>query len=297
MHEPVDVSLLPVFAMVAETGSFSGAAKRLGVAKSTVSRQVARLEEAVGTPLFHRTTRQVALSTAGESLLARLAPILASLEATLEALPEGQDAPSGRLRVTAPVDLGDDLGQVVATLVSRHPQLDVEVELTDRVVDLVAEGFDAALRASAGQLADSSLVARKLRTSVVGIYAAPGYLEAAGTPKRPKELAGHRWLTLRGFPTTLRLDGPGGRIVEVSFERRVAANDFLFLRAALIAGGGVGLMPRETAAAAVAAGTLVPVLPRYTLSGTHLYLVIPARRLLPRKVTAFRDLVIETFGD
>ena len=158
----MDLNLLTVFDAVARTASFSAAARELRLPKSSVSRAIARLEAELGVQLLFRTTRQVSLSAAGTAFHDRLAPLLRSLRAAVGELPEREEEPSGTLRVTAPVDLGVlFLAEMVTRYTARYPGVSVDLHLTGRVVDLVGEGFDVALRV-AGRLADSTLVARNL---------------------------------------------------------------------------------------------------------------------------------------
>src|SRR5262249_8893935 len=161
--------------------SFSGAAEKLGVSKATVSRAIASLEKRVRAELVHRTTRQVALSTAGIALYERAAPHLASLKQAVCSLPEIEQGPSGELRITAPVDLGAALlPETIARFTLRHPSVRVDARITNRVVDLIGEGFDLAIRAAGPKLKDSSLVARPLSAVEAHLYASPTYLARRG---------------------------------------------------------------------------------------------------------------------
>src|SRR5262245_8314866 len=171
----MDLNLLPLFSIVAETSSFADAARKLGVPRSSVSRGVAALESALGVHLFNRTTRKVALSTAGAAFHERIAPQLAGLQQALGSLPERDELPSGELRLTAPPDIGVTvLPEVMAGFAARYPAIKVDLRLEWRMVDVVAEGFDVALRIKpGGRLADSSLVARRLSALDVGLYASP----------------------------------------------------------------------------------------------------------------------------
>src|SRR5512143_1872669 len=254
----MDLNLLSVFEAVARTSSFSSAARELGVPKSSASRGIARLEEELAVQLLFRTTRHVSLTAAGSALYDRLTPLLRSLKAALGELPEREEMPSGRLRVTAPVDLGVlFLAEVVTRYTARYPAVSVDLSLTGRVVDLVAEGFDVALRVGA-RLQDSSLVARRAAPIVVRLYASPLYLARRGTPRTEEDLEAHDWIQFRGGPQHLRVSGPprkGGR------PPRMVCDDVLFVRDAVRAGAGVGLLPTFVAEPDVLAGALVRVLP------------------------------------
>jgi DNA-binding transcriptional LysR family regulator len=286
-----DLNLLTLFEAVARTASFSAAARELGMPKSSASRGVARLEDALGVQLLFRTTRQVSLTAAGTALYDRVTPLLASLTGALGELPEREEAPRGTLRITAPVDLGVlFLAEVVTRYTARYPAVSVEVSLTGRVVDLVKEGFDVALRVSA-RLADSTLVVRRAAPVTLRHFASPLYLARRGTPRAEADLAGHDLVVFRGGPDRLRVGAP--RPAVAGAPPRIVCDDFLFARDAVRAGAGIGLLPAFLAEADVVAGRLVRVLPRLERPAGHLHLVTPAAKHVPRKVTAFRELVLE----
>jgi DNA-binding transcriptional LysR family regulator len=187
----MDLDLLRFFVTVAETASFSVAARKLGVTKSSVSRGVAALEAALGAQLLHRTTRTVALSTAGSELYQRTAPALAAIRAALGSLPERDEHPSGILRITAPNDLGATLlSEVTVRFLARYPQVKVDVRLTNRKVDLVAEGFDLAVRAATGKLADSSLLRGRRQLPPPPPPSPPGPPQGDRVPRLPPRLPG-----------------------------------------------------------------------------------------------------------
>jgi DNA-binding transcriptional LysR family regulator len=284
----MNLDLLTVFEGVARTGSFTDAARELGIPKSSVSRGLARLEASLGVQLVLRTTRKVALTTAGTGLYDRLAPLLHSMRAALGELPErDEEEPSGALRVTAPVDVGVlFLAEVVARYTTRYPAVTVDLHLTGRIVDLVAEGFDVALRI-APRLEDSSLIARRATPIVMQVFASPLYLARRGTPRSEAELTDHDWV---GFRPADR--GRASRPA-VAGTARVTCDDLLFLRDAVRAGVGLGLLPAYVAEPEVLAGTLVRVLPRHERVAGHLHIVTPAAKHVPRRVIAFRDLVLE----
>jgi DNA-binding transcriptional LysR family regulator len=206
----IDLNLLAIFVTVAQTGGFSAAARHLNIPKSSVSRSISTLEKTVGVQLVHRSTRHVALSTAGSALLGRIAPLLSSLRDVVDSLPELHDQPSGLLRITAPVDFGAAvLPHVVANFSATYPAVQVDLHLTARLVDLVAEGFDIAVRISARRLKDSCLAARSAGRIPMAIYASPAYLAARPIPKSPRDLDAHQWIMFRDG-TPLRLDGQTG---------------------------------------------------------------------------------------
>ncbi|MCY1083222.1 LysR family transcriptional regulator [Archangium lansingense] len=283
----MDLNLLGLFVAVAETGSFSEAARKLGLPKSSVSRGVVSLEASVGTQLLHRTTRHVSLSTAGAALYERAAPLLASLKEAVGSLPEREEAPSGELRLTAPHDMGATfLSEVIARFTARYPSVRVDCRLTNRNVDLVAEGFDLALRAAGTKLADSSLMVRRLGALDVQLFASPMYLARRGTPRTPEDLTEHDFVAFRGLKYLSELG-----ISEK--HARVLADDMLFIREAVKAGAGIAVLPTFLAQADVTSGQLVRVLPRYTQPSTTLVMLHPRAQHVPRKVSAFRDFLLE----
>jgi DNA-binding transcriptional LysR family regulator len=289
----VDLNLLPVFVAVAETASFSRAALRLGLPKSSVSRQIAALERELGVPLFHRNTRRVTLSTAGLALQERIVGPLGALQAQVGALPEREEEPSGRLRVTAPVDIGTTiLAELVARFTARHRGVEVDMILSNAVVDLVGESVDVALRvATRGLGGGAELVARRVGTVVTRLYAAPSYLARHGTPRAPADVAAHarvEFSRLRGLPTAARAAKAGPRGV-------VRCDDMLFAREALRHGAGVGFLPTFLAEPYVLTGELVNVVPRWRNVDGRLWIVHHGKQP-PRKVTAFRDFMVEALA-
>jgi DNA-binding transcriptional LysR family regulator len=284
-----DLSQLALFVAVAEARSFTRAADRARVPKSSASRGIARLEASLGHQLFYRTTRRVTLTSAGTALYERVAPHLAALRGSLGTLPEAREEPSGVLRVTAPNDLGVSfLADLAVGFCARFPAVRIEARLTVQTVDLVAEGIDVALRA-APRLKDSSLVARRLCAIEGQLFAAPGYLARHGTPRSTAELAAHDLTQFRGrtWPEVETRGAPRER------PARIVGDDYGFVREVLRSGGGIGLLPSFLATDDLRAGSLVRVLPRVSISQGALFLVQPAARHVPRRVGAFRDFVLE----
>ncbi len=286
----MDLNHVVVFEAVARTSSFSAAARELGIPKSSASRAVARLENELNVQLLFRTTRRVSLSEAGTALYDRLTPILRSMKGALSGLPERGEEPSGTLKVTAPVDLGVlFLAEVLARYTARYPAVSVDLHLTGRVVDLVGEGFDVALRA-ASKLEDSSLIVRRAVPLVTQLYASPGYLARRGTPRTVDELDQHDWVVFRGGPQRLRV---GTVRAAAARPPRIVCDELLFVRDAVRTGIGIGLLPTFVAEPDVLAGSLVKILPRFERPAGSLYIVTPAAKHVAAKVTAFRDLVLE----
>lgn len=288
---------LAVLVRVVERGSFAAAARELGTPTSTVSRAIARLEERSGVRLLQRTTRHLRPTTDGRELYASVVPAISSLRATAQALEPHGKQPRGRLRVSAASDLFSGfLSDVVVGFAERYPHVQLDFSVTNQRVNLVEDGIDVALRASAS-LADSSLVARKLGVVQHGLYASPKYLERHGTPRSPQELVTHHSVVFRGqdLARTWQLESAAGPS-RVAVRGRLGGDDLGFVRAMLVAGGGIGLLPRFNCAADEASGRLVRVLPSYRARGATLYLVYPSKRQVPGRLSAFRDFVVEAFA-
>ena len=298
MRPPVDLNLLRSFVAVFETGSFVAAGTKLRVPRSTLSRAIAALEEALGVTLFQRTTRRVSPTTAATALYERVASQVASLDASFGDLPDAEAEPSGTLRVTATTDFGAMvLAESVARYTQRYPRVHVEVKLTTTFVDLVKENVDVAIRFAGKPLRDSTLVARKIGTVAAYLYASPSYLARRGTPRTPTDLAKHDWLAFAESPP-LRLSAgieraDVGRGSKVDVATRISADSLWFLRETLKLGGGIGQLPSFLADSDVAAGNLVHVLPRWVALAGTVYFVYPASKHTPPRVTAFRDLLLE----
>lgn len=286
---------LAVFVEVAESGSLTEAARRLGVPKSTVSRAVGRLEASLGVALLRRSSRGHGLAEAGRRLAELASGHVASLHDAALALDRPSREPHGRLRITAPVDLGQALlAPLLPAFITRHPAVHVETELTSRVVDLIAEGFDVALRVPATKLPPSALVARRLGSIEHCLYTAPSYLARHGAPRQPEELAEHDTVLLYPRDGSVRWTLVGSRgVVPVSVRGRLGSNDFLLIRELVTTGAGIGALPSILAISEVRAGRLVRVLPDYTLRGSIVYLVYAAARPISVKVAAFRDYLLE----
>jgi DNA-binding transcriptional LysR family regulator len=287
MDAPIDLNLLHAFVLVARSSSFSEAARRIGVPRSSVSRQIAELERSLGVQLFNRTTRHVALSTAGASLFERVGPQLDELQKSIGSLPERDELPSGDLRLTAPPDMGATfLPDLLAGFAVRYPGVSLDVRLASRFVDLVAEGFDVALRVAGGRLPDSSLVARRISQLELELYGAPTYLARRGAIRAPQDTASHDWVLFRDRPPPAPLPKPQRRA-------RTSGDDMLFVRQAVRAGLGLGVLPAFLAKADVAAGLLVRLLPKLSMRSGTLYFVHARAQNVPRKITAFRDYLVE----
>jgi DNA-binding transcriptional LysR family regulator len=283
---PIDYQLLATFVAVADENSFSRAARRLGIGKGTVSRAIARLEELLGAELLHRTTHAVALSTAGSALYERTASHLAALDEAVRRLPERAQQPSGLLRLTAPPDFGAIvLPEMLSQFSRRYPEVTFDVRITNLRVDLVADGFDLAIRAATAAMKDSTLTARRLGRTAADFYAAPSYLARRGKPRKAGA-AGHDWIVHPGLLSLWKL--PRDTAV------RFLCDDFFAIRELVRAGAGIGLLPGFLADAYLRDGSIetVPIANRPPGEGQFV-LLYPSSGQVPRKVTAFRDFLLE----
>lgn len=292
-----DLDAVLAFTRVAQLRSFTAAAKKLGLPKSTVSRRVAGLERRLGAQLLHRTTRKLSLTDLGELYFERCERVIAELEEAERAVLELQAVPRGTLRVTCPADYGfDALARVVAAFQLAYLDVQVLLTATNEQLDLVAGGFDVALRA--GTMPDSTLVAKKLISVHSGLYASPEYLARAGTPGSVQELAQHQCVIFGRDRTqsSWRLRGPDGD-VEIHVTGRFGCNDFNFVRGAAIGGLGIARLPAFRCADEERSGKLVRVLADYSSEGGALFAVYPSQRHLTPKVRAFVDFVAAHIHD
>lgn len=290
----LDLNALRSFAAVAEAGGFTAAAERLGVPKARVSLDVARLEAQLGAALFLRTTRRTTLTDAGEALLRDGLEPLRRLEAAAAAVGQPRAAIAGSLRIASTADqAAQSLGAAIAAFAVAHPALEIELRSSDRVVDLVREGIDIAIRA--GWLRDSSLRATRLADFEQHVVAAPSYLRRRGVPRVPQDLAGHDWLalTLLASPLTWTFTAADGEQRSVRMRSRLRADSTGALRALVEAGAGITVLDQANAEAAVRTGKVVRVLADWALPVGGLHAVYPAARQAPAKVRAFIDFYAE----
>lgn len=287
---------IAVFLRVAEAGSFTRAARTLGLPKTTVSRKVAGLETALGVRLIHRTTRSVSLTDAGNRYYRACSEGLARLEAASATMSGTTQVPSGTIRVSAPADFGNYfLADLVAEFLRQHERVRIELVLTDASLNLVEERIDLAFRT--GRLPDSSLVARKLGPADRVLCASPRYLDAAGVPRRVADLRHHDCIVFGASldNATWTIDGPGGAR-SVPVKGRIAVNVMAFAMRAAVAGLGIAHLPAALAARDIEAGRLKVVLPGFAAARGGVYAVYPSSRHVPAAVTAFVDFVAGRFN-
>jgi DNA-binding transcriptional LysR family regulator len=282
-----DLGEILAFTRVVQRGGFSAAARDLGMPKSTISRKVSELEGRVGARLLQRTTRRVSLTDVGRVYYEHCLRIVAELEDADRAVAQTQATPSGPLRVTAPLTFSI-VGPVLAEYLRLYPAVDVELVCTDRRVDLVEERFDLAIRA--GQTPDSTLVARKLGALRRRLLAAPSLLKRLGRLREPLDLARHPALAFLPDGNVWRLRSRA-RVVDVTIQPRLTANDFETLLEACRAGAGLALVPELSCDADVKARRLVEVLPEWSAGETPVFALYPSHRHLAPKVVAMVELL------
>lgn len=288
----LDLNLVKLFVRVVAAGSFTSAGVGLGVPKSTVSRAVTRLEESLGVRLLQRTTRRIGLTEAGQKYLAEVRGPLTRLQEAATEVGELTSEPRGRVRLSlAPGMVDAPLSDLLAVFVRQHPRVQVELVVTSRQVDLIAESIDLAVRA--GRLDDSTLVVRKVSVTELGLYASPSYLTRRGVPRRVADLEQHDCVLYRSKagPLPWRLTGPRGT-VQPNITGSINADDLATIRLLALSGAGIALASEFSVQSDVADGKLTRVLPGYAQQGAALYIVSPPLRLVPSRVTLLRDHLI-----
>lgn len=286
----MDIDDLRTFVEVADAGGVSPAARRLGVSKSIVSRRLSRLEAELGVQLLARSTRGAALTEAGAIFRDHAARAGAEIDVARETiLPAGELR--GRLRVSAPLTFGPThFAPVLAEMARRHPRLHLQTCYTDRFVDLIAEGYDCAIRV--GYLQDSNLIARRIGPMYGRLLASPAYIEAHGAPETPDELVAHQAL-MQGTESWQLMDGD--RVVTVRPQGRFKADNGTALIAAAVAGLGIGYLPDGLSHDYVASGALVPVMTRHLPPPAGVYVVRPPSQHPARKIRELTELLIEYY--
>lgn len=292
----MELSHLDTFVKVVQTGSFTRAAEQLRSQKAHVSRVISQLESELGVRLLERTTRSLSLTEIGREFFERAVGILGAAEDARRAVQKAQGEPRGTLRLSCGVEFGMlAVNGWVREYLLRHPDVNVDLEMTGRVVDIVHEGFDLAVRV--GPLADSTLAARKLGELRYGLFAAPGYLRRQPPPAQPQDLAQHALIRFSG--SRLRLVWTftrGADAQRIEPAARLNANNSFAVRDAAVDALGIAQLPLLLAQPEVDAGRLVPVLPYWQLPSAPVHAVFASARYLTPKVRAFIDLAVEAFG-
>lgn len=289
----MDLNSLATYVKVVQAGSFTRAADAMGTHKARVSRIVAKLERDLGVRLLERTTRSLSMTEAGREIFERVIGILGAVDDVERVAQSIQGEPRGVLKLTCGVEFGTiAVGGWIDAYLRRYPQVRVEADFTGRLVDIVHEGFDLAIRI--GELPDSRLAARRISELRYGLFASPTYFARREVPSDPEDLAQHElllfaagshgggWLLGRGSETR-RVEGPA----------RLRINNSFAVRDAAIGGLGIAQLPLLVAGPAVAAGSLVSVLPDWSPSPIPIHALFPSSRYLTPKVRAFIDLAVE----
>lgn len=288
---------IETFLQIARSGSISGAASVLKIAKSAASRRLAELESRLGVQFFHRTTRQLSLTDAGAAFLRRAERVVDDLEEAEAEASEGQTSLSGTLRIAAPLSFGlSELRCVIAGFACAHPKVVIDVDFSDRRVDLVGEGFDIAVRI--GELADSSLVARRLCPIRALAVASPGFWDANGRPRHPDDLGALPCLRYSNLarPGAIPYWTPDGESGVIEPPIRMLANNGDFLTEVAVHGAGFLIEPTFLLYEHLRSGALEAVLKDFMWSKSHLHVVYPPARQRSARVRAFADAVIAKFS-
>lgn len=290
------LDLMRTFVAVADTQSFTGAGRRLGRSKALISKHVGELEERLGVRLINRTTRTVQVTEIGRAYYDRVRTLISDLEALEEAIKSESGIPKGRIKITAPQTLGEmELMEMLNAFRLRHPGLEVDVFLADRIVDLIAEGFDVALRVTT--LQDSTLIARKLCDVRLLLCASPAYLQAAGRPRAPQDLTRHNCI----IDTNIRWReswrfGPPSTEEIVRVNPCLTVNSATAVHSAVHRGMGIGFIPEFAVSRDLKAGRLIALFEDRTVQHLGVYLVYPQRLHLSAKVRAFIDFTADWYA-
>lgn len=288
---------LRVFVKVVETGSFTAAAEALELSRAMVSKHVQTLEARLGVRLLQRSTRRVALTEAGSRYHARASAWLEDMDTTEAELGQLITEPRGTLRISAPMSFGRVyVAPLLGEFLNRHPGLRINLALADRAVDLIEDGYDLAVRI--GELADSSLVCRRLAATRLLLCASPGYLARYGTPDHPAELSGHECLSYRlsDTPSDWHFNDADGHTATVRIDGRVRADNGEALCEAAANGLGIVLQPDFIAGPFLQAGRLLALLPGWNTREIGIHAVYPERRYLPARARRFIDFLAERYA-
>jgi DNA-binding transcriptional LysR family regulator len=293
----INLNRLGIFVMVIEAGSLTAAAARLGLTKTVVSAHIQKLEAEVGASLLVRTTRSLSLTDAGEAFYEASRRITNDVADAVEAAGHATAEPRGRLRITAPVDIGAAIVAPIAVAIQqRYPALAIELLGADRVLDLAAEGIDVAVRV--GKLGDSSYQAQRVGSFAEWLVVSPSLLQKMPAQSDPGDLASWPFIALSVLPQplawTFERDGHAPR--PVRFQPGFVANTALAVHAGVLAGGGLAILPDITVAADVAAGRLLRLFPDWRLPGGGIHVVLPATRHRPKKTRVFVDALRQHFA-
>jgi DNA-binding transcriptional LysR family regulator len=289
---------IEAFTAVVEAGTFSAAGDRLGVAKSVVSRRISQLERRLGSRLLHRTTRRLALTETGKNFYQRAVQVLADLDDAEQSVTEETIELRGSLKLAAPLSFGlVHLSDAITDFLDEHPAIELNLDLNDRNINLVEEGFDIAVRI--GELQDSTLVAKRLGTVRNITCASRAYLERHGEPTSPDELHQHIGLQYSNinYKQQWCYVTPEGKMIYAQPQIRIRANNGEALAAAASAGLGITTGPTFILGRYIKAGSLITILDEFQRPSVGIYAVYPPGRLIPRRIQVFSDFLAGRFGD
>lgn len=286
------------FIDVVEAEGFSAAARKIGRSKALLSKYVRELEDELGALLLNRTTRQFSMTEAGHTYYKRASEIVREIDHLADTVRDSAGDVRGRIKLSAPRTFADaPIGRSLIDFAKAHPDIVLEIRLDDRIVDLVEEGFDVAIRIT--RLEDSTLIAKRLAPFSIRICASPDFLQKHGVPQRPQDVSSMpcvidtngRWHT--NWPFT----SPDGGTMSVAVSGPIEVNSPLAVRAAAVAGIGIAVIPDFIAQPEIESGRLVPVLDDFVLKGAGIFAVYPHRRYLPAKIRVFVDFLAQWFKD
>jgi len=294
--ETMYISAIPIFIAVVENKSFSRAAEKLGITKSAVSKRITQLEQHLGVKLLSRSTRQLSLTEAGERYLEHARK---ALDATIEAedaATELQTQPKGTLNINVPMSFGRlHIAPLIPLFLNKYPDISLKMDMSDVWSDIVAEGYDIAIRAA--DLKDSSLFARKIAPLKSVLCASPNYIEKYSTPKEPHELLGHNCI-LYSYSQIINewQFTKNNEIETIRVKGNYQVNNSEALNTALIQGAGVGRLPSFVAGEGIKNGTLIPLLTDYEMAEKIIYAVFAEKTFMPQKIRVFIDFLISHIG-
>ena len=287
--EQFDLNEIAIFVKVVDAGSFTGAAKSLGLPKSTVSRKITQLEERLAVRLLQRTTRTLSLTDTGTAYYQQCSRIINDVQEANVAVTEMQSKPVGTLRITAPMLFGSMvLSDIIADFLKNNSGIQIDLVLTDQTLDLIQEGIDVAFRV--GVLADSSLIARTLGTVNLITCASPAYIEKYGMPEHPQDLTKHEILAW-GQTKSWDFDTPESFSVNVS--PKVKVNDAFSLHKLALNGLGIARLPAFLCADDIRSGALKPMICNWSVNSAPIHALYPSNRHLSVKVRSFVDYIVE----
>lgn len=290
------ILLLRTFITVAETGAFTAAAERLGITPQLTSKYVRALEDELGVQLFVRSTRSVRLTESGVACLDRCARLVEDFDELSAMVRQEHSTPRGQLRISAPTTFGEEnLVPILPEFIKAYPNVNIDLNLSDRFVNLVEEGYDIAVRI--GELEDSSLIARRIASSPIMICASPAYLQQYGYPETPDDLSKHQCVVDTNFrDRDIWPFSKNGRSAKVKVPDLIKVNSAKAVQKLLLSGVGIGLCPYYVINDSIRSGTLMPILEDYEFAGLDIFAVYLENRYLSAKIRAFVDFLNEHSG-